>query len=126
MGLIYKIAPRTLWDAAVAKGVFEGAPVDLADSFIHFSTAAPSRMDFAATWLAIRSSDIGRRPKGVVVICVCIFFHLSLGNRNPLAEKALRTQKGLDCDSGKCDSLAATQGMGFRNAVSGAFFFAGL
>lgn len=43
MGLIYKIAPRTLWDAAVAKGVFEGAPVDLADGFIHFSTATQAR-----------------------------------------------------------------------------------
>ena len=43
MGLIYKIAPRTLWDAAVAKGVFDGAPVDLADGFIHFSTASQTR-----------------------------------------------------------------------------------
>ena len=43
MGLIYKIAPRTLWDAAVAKGVFEGAPIDLADGFIHFSTASQTR-----------------------------------------------------------------------------------
>lgn len=37
--LIYKIAPRTLWQAAEAAGRFEGAPVDLADGFIHFSTA---------------------------------------------------------------------------------------
>lgn len=36
---IYKIAPKALWDAAVAKGVFDGAPVDLADGYIHFSTA---------------------------------------------------------------------------------------
>ena len=33
----------------------------------HFSTLAPCGMDFAATWLAIRPSVIGRRPKGVVV-----------------------------------------------------------
>lgn len=39
MSLIYKIAPRALWDTAITKGVFEGAPVDLADGFIHFSTA---------------------------------------------------------------------------------------
>jgi uncharacterized protein (DUF952 family) len=37
--LIYKIAPRTLWQAAEAAGRFEGAPVDVADGFIHFSTA---------------------------------------------------------------------------------------
>ena len=35
---IYKICPGPLWRAAEAAGVFEGAPVDLADGFIHFST----------------------------------------------------------------------------------------
>jgi uncharacterized protein (DUF952 family) len=37
---IYKIATVAQWRAAEAAGVFEGAPVDLADGFIHFSTAA--------------------------------------------------------------------------------------
>ncbi len=37
--LIYKISPRPAWDAAVQAGTFTGAPVDLADGFIHFSTA---------------------------------------------------------------------------------------
>ena len=37
---IYKITPRALWDEAVMKGTFDGAPVDVADGFIHFSTAA--------------------------------------------------------------------------------------
>jgi len=37
---IYKISPRALWHAAEQAGVFAGAPVDLADGFIHFSTAA--------------------------------------------------------------------------------------
>lgn len=37
--VIYKISPRTAWQEAVATGVFHGAPVDLADGFIHFSTA---------------------------------------------------------------------------------------
>ncbi|MEF2072216.1 DUF952 domain-containing protein [Consotaella aegiceratis] len=40
---IYKIAPRALWREAEAKGAFEGAPVDLADGFIHFSTGAQAR-----------------------------------------------------------------------------------
>jgi uncharacterized protein (DUF952 family) len=38
-GIIYKIVPSTLWQNARAAGTFEGAPVDLADGFIHFSTA---------------------------------------------------------------------------------------
>lgn len=40
--IIYKIAPRALWAEAVAKGVFSGAPIDLADGYIHFSTAEQS------------------------------------------------------------------------------------
>ncbi len=43
MPLIYKIVPAKLWRDAEAKGVFEGSPVDLADGFIHFSTAAQAR-----------------------------------------------------------------------------------
>jgi uncharacterized protein (DUF952 family) len=41
--IIFKIAPRSLWREAEANGRFEGAPVDLADGFIHFSTAAQLR-----------------------------------------------------------------------------------
>lgn len=40
---IYKIAPSALWRAAEDAGRFEGAAVDLADGFIHFSTAAQAR-----------------------------------------------------------------------------------
>ena len=39
MSLIYKICTRALWAEAERAGVFRGAPVDLADGFIHFSTA---------------------------------------------------------------------------------------
>ena len=39
MGIIYKIAPRALWAEAQEKGVFDGAPVDHRDGYIHFSTA---------------------------------------------------------------------------------------
>lgn len=38
-GLIYKICPRILWREAEADHVFRGAPVDLADGFIHFSNS---------------------------------------------------------------------------------------
>ena len=40
MTVIYKIVSTDAWRAAEAAGVFVGAPVDLADGFIHFSTAA--------------------------------------------------------------------------------------
>jgi uncharacterized protein (DUF952 family) len=35
---IYKIVPALLWQEARRRGQFAGAPVDLADGFIHFST----------------------------------------------------------------------------------------
>lgn len=38
--LIYKIASAALWAEAERQGVLSGAPVDLQDGFIHFSTAA--------------------------------------------------------------------------------------
>jgi uncharacterized protein (DUF952 family) len=37
---IYKICPVSLWQASQEAGIFAGAPVDHADGFIHFSTAA--------------------------------------------------------------------------------------
>ena len=40
---IYKIAPAALWREAERAGGFTGAPVDLADGFIHFSTAEQVR-----------------------------------------------------------------------------------
>lgn len=40
MTTIYKIVPQALWREAERTGTFTGAPVDLADGYIHFSTAA--------------------------------------------------------------------------------------
>lgn len=40
---IYKITPQALWREAEASGRFTGAPIDIADGFIHFSTAAQVR-----------------------------------------------------------------------------------
>src|SRR5687767_11209778 len=37
---IYKILPRPLWLEAIDSGELKGSPLDLADGFIHFSTAA--------------------------------------------------------------------------------------
>ena len=41
--LIYKVCAAAEWRAAAAEGVYGGAPVDLADGFIHFSTARQLR-----------------------------------------------------------------------------------
>jgi uncharacterized protein (DUF952 family) len=38
--IIYKIVCADEWRGAEAEGVFRGAAVDLADGYIHFSTAA--------------------------------------------------------------------------------------
>ena len=40
MSLIYKLLDRPAWDAALAEGLFKGSALDLADGFIHFSSAA--------------------------------------------------------------------------------------
>ena len=52
--LIYKILRRPEWDAFRAAGETAGAPVDLADGFIHFS-AAPQLAETAAKWFAGQS-----------------------------------------------------------------------
>ncbi len=66
-GLIYKIASRGLVDAARASGRFTGAPLDVKDGYIHFSTASQLaetlRMHFAGqsglVILAVRSAELG-------------------------------------------------------------------
>ena len=39
-GTLYKVCDRREWEEAKIAGAYDGAPVDLADGFIHFSTAA--------------------------------------------------------------------------------------
>ena len=41
--VIYKIVPADLWRQAEAAGRFTGAPVDVADGYIHFSTCTQVR-----------------------------------------------------------------------------------
>lgn len=38
-GLIYKVVDADIWAEAIANGKFSGEEVDLADGYIHFSTA---------------------------------------------------------------------------------------
>lgn len=40
---LYKIVPSKLWDEALAAGRFDGAPVDLADGYIHLSASTQVR-----------------------------------------------------------------------------------
>ena len=51
MTFVYKITSREAWDAALGAGRFEGAAIDLADGYIHLSTAAQApetaRLHFA-------------------------------------------------------------------------------
>ncbi|MEP3048763.1 MAG: DUF952 domain-containing protein [Roseibium sp.] len=43
MKLVFKIVPISLWQDAVKAKVFKGAPVDLADGFIHFSSSEQAK-----------------------------------------------------------------------------------
>lgn len=67
MSRIYKILPRADWAAAQASGRFEGSEIDVADGFIHFSTAAQAqetaRRHFAGqsdlVVLEVEAEDLG-------------------------------------------------------------------
>ena len=52
--LIFKIFRRPEWDAFRAAGETTGAPIDVADVFIHFSSAAQVA-ETAAKWFATES-----------------------------------------------------------------------
>jgi uncharacterized protein (DUF952 family) len=53
MTLVFKIVSTDEWRAAERDGVFDGAAVDRADGYIHFSTAAQAP-ETAAKWFAGR------------------------------------------------------------------------
>ncbi len=53
MALVFKIVAADAWREVERAGVFEGAPVDLADGYIHFSTAEQAP-ETAAKWFAGR------------------------------------------------------------------------
>lgn len=68
---IYKILPRASWDDALIKGSFDGSPVDIADGFIHFSTAAQVHETAAKHFrgvkdlllVAVEADDLGEALK---------------------------------------------------------------
>lgn len=67
MSLVYKIVPRALWLEAEATGSFVGAPIDLADGFIHLSArdqvVETARRHFAGQadllLVAVETDDLG-------------------------------------------------------------------
>ncbi|MBO0906491.1 DUF952 domain-containing protein [Jiella sonneratiae] len=68
---IYKILPLALWEEAKKTGRLAGAPVDLADGYIHFSTSAQVRETAAKHFsgvgdlvlLAVDPASLGDRLK---------------------------------------------------------------
>jgi uncharacterized protein (DUF952 family) len=82
--LIFKIFRRPEWDAFRAAGETAGAPVDLADGFIHFSTAQQVA-ETAAKWfaeesdlvlVAFRAGDLGPALKWEASRGGALFPHL--------------------------------------------------
>ena len=99
MSKIYKILPRSEWEAARAAGVFKGSAVDLADGFIHLSghdtahkTAELYFKDQADLMLlTLEADDLGEALKWEASRGGALFPHLfrDLRADEVLAERAL-------------------------------------
>ncbi len=71
MPALYKILPRQDWEAAQAKGIYEGSAVDRRDGFIHLSAAhqvrATARKHFAGEidllLISVKEEDLARTLK---------------------------------------------------------------
>lgn len=82
--MIYKILSRSLWSEAQAAGALTGAPVDLKDGYIHFSTATQVRETAAKHFqgqsdlliVAIDSEALGPQLKWEVSRGGALFPHL--------------------------------------------------
>jgi uncharacterized protein (DUF952 family) len=81
---IYKICPEKLWREAQIAGRFDGAPIDLADGYIHFSTAEQVRETAAKHFagqrdlllVAIDAEPLGEALKWEVSRGGALFPHL--------------------------------------------------
>lgn len=82
--LIYKIATRAEWEKAEKTGTFTGAPIDIEDGFIHFSTADTVRETAAKHFngqndlllVAVEVADLGDVLKYEVSRNDMLFPHL--------------------------------------------------
>jgi uncharacterized protein (DUF952 family) len=69
--VLHKICPRAAWEEAQAAGTYKGAPIDLQDGFMHFSTPeqAPTtlRLYFKGqkdlVTLVIRTEDLEKAAR---------------------------------------------------------------
>lgn len=103
---IYKIIPRSLWQEAEAAGRFDGAPVDHADGFIHFSTG-PQAAETAAKHFAgaddlllaaVDTAALGEKLRYEVSRGGALFPHLY----GPLPLSAVRWVKPLPLGADGC------------------------
>jgi uncharacterized protein (DUF952 family) len=84
MSLIYKIVPAVLWQEAERLGRFDGAPIDRADGFIHFSTGAQAGDTAARHFagqdglllVAVEADDLGPALRWEVSRGGALFPHL--------------------------------------------------
>lgn len=82
--LIFKICPVAMWEEARREGIFRGAPVDLADGFIHFSTAGQVKETAAKHFsgqhdlvlVAVNDASLGEALKYEVSRGGALFPHL--------------------------------------------------
>jgi uncharacterized protein (DUF952 family) len=63
---IYKIVPRRLWSEAITTGTFLGSPLDMADGFIHFSTALQVRETAAKHFAGVADLVLVAVPASVL------------------------------------------------------------
>jgi len=81
---IYKICPERLWLEAEKAGRFDGAPIDLADGYIHFSTVEQVRETAAKHFagqtdlllVAVATETLGTALKWEVSRGAALFPHL--------------------------------------------------
>jgi len=104
---IYKVADAAEFAEAQAEGIYAGAPIDLKDGFIHFSTALQVaetiRLHFKGrkdlVLAAVRTGDLGKALKWEPSRGGELFPHL-YGN---LEMKAVEWTEGIDVDeNGNC------------------------
>jgi uncharacterized protein (DUF952 family) len=107
MTVVYKIVAAAEWRAAEAKGVFSGAAIDLADGYIHFSSAEQVKETAAKHFagqsdlllVAIDADRLGGALKWETSRGGAPFPHLYA----PLALNAVVTVSPLPCVGGRFD-----------------------
>jgi uncharacterized protein (DUF952 family) len=103
MSKIYKILPKTEWDAAQAAGAFAGSAVDLADGFIHFSGPDTAQRtaelyfkdQTGLVMLTVEADDLGEALKCESSRGGALFPHLF----RPLKVGEVLAERALDLDA---------------------------